>query len=83
MKYLKISCSYVLKSTSCLGLAVNAVGLDLSSAHSVLPLLVIITGWHKQPYFIPLPTMEHLRPPTLPLLIPILLGTGTVVLGMQ
>ena len=68
MKYLKISCSYVLKSTSYLGLAVSAVCLDLSSpAHAVLPLLVIITGWHNQPYFTPLPTMQHLRPPTLPL----------------
>ena len=39
MKYLKISCSYVLKSTSYLdlGLAISAVGLDLSSpAHSEL-----------------------------------------------
>ena len=44
MKYLKISCSYVLKSTSYLGLAVSAVGLKLSSpAHAVLPLLKIIT----------------------------------------
>ena len=52
MKYLKISCSYVLKSTSYLGLAVSAVGLDLSSpAHAVLPLLVIITWWHNQPHF--------------------------------
>ena len=35
MKYLKISCSYVLKSTSYQGLAVGAVGLDLSSpAHA-------------------------------------------------
>ena len=58
MKYLKISCSY---STSYLGLAVSAVGLDLSSpAHAVLPLvLVIITGWHNQPHFTLLPTMEH------------------------
>ena len=67
MKYLKISCSYLRKSTSYLGLAVSAVGLDLSSpAHAVLPLLVIITGWHNQPHFTLLPTMEHLRPPTLP-----------------
>ena len=52
MKYLKISCSYVLKSTSYLGLAVSAVGLELSSpAHAVLPLLVMITGWHNQPPF--------------------------------
>ena len=81
MKYLKISCSYLLQSTSYLGLA---VGLDLSSpAHAVLPLLVIITGWHNQPHFTLLPTMEHLRPPTLPLPITILLGTGAVVLGMQ
>ena len=78
MKYLKISCSYVLKSTSYLGLA---VGLDLSSpAHAVLPLLVIITGWHNQPHFTLPPTMQHLRPPTLPLPTTILLGTGAVVL---
>ena len=65
MKYLKISCSYVLKSTSYLGLAVSAVGLDLSSpALAVLPLFVIITGWHNQPHFTLLPTMQHLRPPT-------------------
>ena len=84
IKYLKISCSYVLKSTCYLGLAVSAVGLDLSSpAHAVLPLLVIITGWHNQPHFTLLPTMEHLRPPTLPLPTTILLGTGAVVLGMQ
>ena len=49
MKYLKISCSYVLKSTRYLGLA---VGLDFSfPAHAVLPLLVIITWWHNQPHF--------------------------------
>ena len=84
MKYLKFSCSYVLKSTSYLGLAVSAVGLDLStSAHGVLPLLVIITGWHNQPHFTLLPTMQHLRPPTRPLSTTILLGTGAVVLGMQ
>ena len=66
MKYLKISCSYVLKSTSYLGLAISAIDLDLSSsAHAVLPLLVIITGWHNQPHFTLLPTMEHLRPTTL------------------
>ena len=77
MKYLKISCSYVLKSTSYLGLAVSAIGLDLSfPAHAVLPLLVIITGWHNQPHFTLLPTMEHLRPPTLPLPTTILLGSG-------
>ena len=59
MKYLKISCSYVQKSTSYLGLSVSAVGLDLSSpAHAVLPLLVIISGWHNQPHFTLLPTME-------------------------
>ena len=64
----KISCSYVLKSTSYLGLAISAVGLDLSSpAHAVLPLMVITTGWHNQPHFTLLPTMEHPRPPTLPL----------------
>ena len=64
MNYLKISCSYVLKSTSYLGLAVSEVGLDLSSpAHAILPLLVII-GWHNQPHFTLLPTMQHLRPPT-------------------
>ena len=87
MKYLnllKISCSYVLKSTSYLGLAVSAVGLDWSSpAHAVLPLLVIITGWHNQPHFTLLPTMEHLMHPTLPLPTTILLDTGAVVLGMQ
>ena len=84
MKYLKISCSYVLKSTSYLGLAVSAVCLDLSSpAHAVLPLLVIITGWHNQPHFTLLPTMQHLRPSTLPLPASIFLGTGAVVLGMQ
>ena len=48
MKYLKISCSYVLKSTSYQGLAISAVGLEYtmylsSPAHAVLPLLVIIT----------------------------------------
>ena len=60
MKYLKISCSYVLKSTSYLGLAVSAVCLDLSSpAHAVLPLLVIITGWHNQPHFTLLPTRDQ------------------------
>ena len=81
MKYLKISCSYDLKSTSYLSLA---VGLDLSTpAHAVLPLLVIITGWHNQPHFTLLPTMQHLRPPTRPLSTTILLGTGAVVLGMQ
>ena len=65
MDYLKISCSYVLKSTSYLGLAVSEVGLDLSSpAHAILPLLVIINGWHNQPHFTLLPTMQHLRPPT-------------------
>ena len=69
-----MSCSYVLKSIRYLGLA---VGLDLSSpAHAVLPLLVIITGWHNQPHFTLLPTMQHLRPPTLPLPTTILLGTG-------
>ena len=84
MKHLKISCSYVLKSTSYLGLAASAVCLDLSSpAHAVLPLLVIITGWHNQPHFTLLPTMQHLRPPTLPLLTSILLGTGAVVLGSR
>ena len=58
--------------------------LDLSSpAHAVLPLLVIITGWHNQPHFTLLPTMQHLRPPTLPLLTSILLGTGAVVLGSR
>ena len=68
MKYFKLSCSYVLKSTSYLGLAVTAVGLDSSStAHAVLPLLVIITGWHNQPHFTLLPTMQHLRPSTFPL----------------
>ena len=68
-KYLKISCSYVLKPTSYLGLAVSAIVLDLfSPAHVVLPLLLL---------------MEHLRPPTLPLPTTILLGTGAVVLGMQ
>ena len=73
-----------LKSTSYLGLAVSAVGLDLSSpAHAVLPLLVIITGWHNQPHFTLLLTMQHLRPPTLPLPTTILLGTGAMVLGMQ
>ena len=52
MKYLKISCSYVLKSTSYLG-------LDLSTpARAVLPLLVIITGWHNQPHF----TLLHPAP---------------------
>ena len=84
MKYLKLSCSYVLKSY--LGLAVSAVGLDLfSPAHAVFPLLIIllITGWHNQPHFTVLPTMQHLRPPTLPLPTTILLGTGAVVLGMQ
>ena len=76
MKYLKISCSCVLKSTSYLSLAVSAFGLDLSSpAHAVLPLLVIITGWHNQPHFTLLPTMQHLRPPTLPLPTTIVLGT--------
>ena len=84
MKYLKLSRSYILKSTSYLGLAVSAVGLDLSSpAHAVLPLLVIITGLNNQPHFTLLPTMQHLRPPTLPLPTTILLGTGAVVLGMQ
>ena len=86
MKYLKLSCSYVLKSTSYLSLAVSAVGLVLSSpAHAVLSLLVIITGWHNQPHCTLLPTMQHLRPPTLPLptTCTILLGTGAVVLGMQ
>ena len=74
----------VLKSTSYLGLVVSAVGLDLSSpAHAVLPLLVIITGWHDQPHFTLLPTMQHLGPPILPLPTTILLGTGAVVLGMQ
>ena len=81
---LKISCSYVLKSTSYLSLAVSAVGIDLSSpAHAVLLLLVIITGWHNQPHFTLLPTMQHLRPPTLPLPTTILPGTGAVMLGMQ
>ena len=84
MKYLKISCSYVLISTSYLGLAVSAVGLDLSfPAHAVLPLLVIIIGWRNQPHFTLLPTMQHLRPPTLPLSTTVMLGTGAVVLGMQ
>ena len=84
MKYLKLSCSYVLKFKSYLGLAVSAIGLDLfSAAHAVLPLLVIITGWHNQLHFTLLPTMQHLRPPTLPLPTNILLGTGAVVLGMQ
>ena len=77
MKYLKIPCSYVLKYTSYLGLAVSAVGLDLSSpAHAVLPLLVIITEWHNQPHFTLLSTMQHLRPPTLPLTTTTVLGTG-------
>ena len=77
MNYLKISCSYVRKSTSYLGLAVSGVGLDLSSppAHAILPLLVIIIGWHNQPHFTLLPTMQHLRPPTLPLPTTILLGS--------
>ena len=79
MKYLKISCSYVLKSTSYLGLAVSAVGLDLSSpTHAVLPLLVIITGWHNQPHFTLPPTMQHHRPPTLPLPTTILLSSGAM-----
>ena len=80
-KYLKISCSYVLKSTSCLSLAVSLAWS--SPARAVLPLLVMITGWHNQPRFTLLPTMQHLRPPTLPLPTIILLGTGAVVLGMQ
>ena len=85
IKYLKISCSYVLKSTSYLGLAISTVCLDLSSPlmQYTLPLLVIKTGWHNQPHFTHLPTMQHLRPPTLPLPTSILLGTGAVVLGMQ
>ena len=84
MKNLKILCSYVLKSASYLGLAVSTVGIDLSTpAHAVLPLLVIVTGWHNQPHFTLLPTMQHLRPPTCPLPTTILLGTGAVVLGMQ
>ena len=74
MKYLKISCSYVLKSTSFRGLA---VGLDLSSpAHAVLLLFIIITGLPNQPHFTLLSTMQHLRPPTLPLPTTILLGSG-------
>ena len=35
-----------------------------SLAHAILPLLVIIIGWHNQPHFTLLPTMQHLRPPT-------------------
>ena len=63
MKYLKISCSYVLKSASYLGLAFSPVGLDLSSpAHAVLPLLVIITGWHNQPHFTLLSTPQASYP---------------------
>ena len=77
MKFLKISCSYVLKSTSYLGLAISAVGLAYSSpAHAVLPVLVMITRWHNQPQFTLLPTTQHLRPPTLPLPTIILLGSG-------
>ena len=70
---------YVLKSTSFLGLAVGAVGLDLSSPiHAVL---VIISGWHKQPRFTLLPPMQQHRPPPLSLPTTILLGTGAVVLA--
>ena len=37
--------------------------------------MVIIIGWHNQPHFTMLPTMQHLRPPTLPLPTTILLGS--------
>ena len=74
-------CSYVLKSTSYLGLAVIDVGPDLPSV--IYGVLVIITGWHNQPHFTRLPPMQHHRTP--PLLIPttILRGTSAVLLGMQ
>ena len=80
VKYTTPKHSYVLKSTSFLGLAVSAVGLDLSSPiHAVL---VIITGWHNQSHFILLPPMKQHRPPPLPLPTTILLDTGAVVLGL-
>ena len=79
-KYTTPKRSYVLKSTSFLGLAVSAVGLDLSS--SVHAVLVIISGRHNQPHFTLLPPMQQHRPPPLPLPTTILLGTGAVVLGL-
>ena len=73
-KYTTPKRSYVLKSTSFLGLAVSAIGLDLSfPLHAVL---VLITGWHNQPHFTLLPPMQQHRPPPLPLPTTILLGSG-------
>ena len=64
-KYITPKPSYILKSTSFLGLP-----------HSCSRLLVIIAGWHNQPHFTLLPPMQHHRPT--PHLLPttILLGTG-------
>ena len=83
MKYLQISCSYVLKSTRYLGLGVSAVGLDLSSPHSCI-FATIGNNWMTLPAS-PHPAPNNAIPQasTLPLPTTILLGTGAVVLGMQ
>ena len=63
LKFFDGSGSRTRENESYLGLAVSAVGLDLSSlAHAVLPLLVIITGWHNQPHFTLLPTPQASYP---------------------
>ena len=83
MKYLKISCSYVLKSTSYLGLAVNGWPRFVLS-HSCSIATIENNNLMAEPASLhPVPTMQHLRPPTLPLPSTILLGTRAVVLGMQ
>ena len=56
--------SYILKSTSYLGLAVSAVGPRIGLPHSCSRLLVKTAGWHNQPHFTLLPPMQHHRPPT-------------------
>ena len=63
-KYATLKHSYILKSTSYLGLAVSAVGPRIALPHSCSRLLVKTAGWHNQPHFTLLPPIQHHRPPT-------------------
>ena len=54
----------------------SAVGLDLP--YPIHAVWVIVNEWHNQPHFTLLPPLQPHRPPTLPLPITILLGTGSV-----